>query len=127
MTEGSAIQLGAETAIPLPGIATPSISWRKQIGAVLMIALPLGIWFAPLNLDATPKHAIAIALFMIIAWATDALEHGLAGLIGCYLVWALGVGKVDVAFSGFADDTAWFVVGAMLFGTMAAKTGLARR
>src|SRR5712691_3745991 len=127
MSEGSAIQLGTDAAVPLPVIAAPSISWRKQIGALLMIAVPVAIWFAPLNLDATPKHAIAIALFMIIAWATDALEHGLTGLIGCYLFWALGVVKVDVAFSGFADDTAWFVVGAMLFGTMAAKTGLARR
>ena len=127
MSEGSAVQIGAEAPLPLAGIEASSINWRKQIGAVLMIAVPLAIWFAPLNLDATPKHAIAIALFMIIGWATDALEHGLVGLIGCYLFWALGVVKVDVAFSGFADDTAWFIVGAMLFGAMAAKTGLARR
>src|ERR1700730_5947768 len=127
MSEGSAIQIGADAAVPLPVIAAPSISWRKQIGAVLMIAVPVAIWFAPLNLEATPKHAIAIALFMIIAWATDALEHGLAGLIGCYLFWALGVVKVDVAFSGFADDTSWLIVGAMLFGSVATKSGLARR
>ena len=127
MAEGTAVQVGTDTALTVSTVEAPSVNWRKQIGAVLMIAVPVAIWFAPLNLDATPKHAIAIALFMIIAWATDALEHGLTGLIGCYLFWALGVVKVDVAFSGFADDTAWFVVGAMLFGAMAAKTGLARR
>jgi sodium-dependent dicarboxylate transporter 2/3/5 len=102
-------------------------NWRKRIGALLMIAVPLAMWFAPSGLDPAPKHAIAISLFMIIAWPFEVLELGLTGLIGCYLFWALGVVRVDVAFSGFADDTAWFVVGAILFGTMAAKSGLARR
>ena len=73
MTEESAVQLGAEAAVSAQAVAAPSVNWRKQIGAALMVAVPLAIWFAPLNLDATPKHAIAIALFMIIGWATDAL------------------------------------------------------
>ena len=55
------------------------------------------------------------------------MDHGLTGLIGCYLFWALGVVKFEVAFSGFADDTPWFLMGAILFGTMASKSGLAKR
>src|SRR5206468_12298000 len=55
------------------------------------------------------------------------LDHGLTGLIGCYLFWALGIVKFDVAFSGFADDTPWFLMGAILFGSMASKSGLAKR
>jgi anion transporter len=35
--------------------------------------------------------------------------------------------KFGTAFSGFANDTAWFLFGAMLFGMMATKSGLARR
>src|SRR6185295_13085441 len=31
------------------------------------------------------------------------------------------------AFSGFANDTPWFLMGAILFGMMASKSGLARR
>ncbi len=73
------------------------------------------------------EHAIAISLFMILAWAFEALSPGLAGLIGCYLYWALGVVSVDVAFSGFADDTPWFLLAAILFGALAIKSGLARR
>src|SRR5207245_11149920 len=65
--------------------------------------------------------------FMIVAWITEAMEFALAGLIGCYLLWALGVVGFDVAFRGFATDTPWFLFGAILFGTMATKTGLARR
>jgi len=103
------------------------VGWRRSVGSVLMIAFPLAMWFAPSHFDATAKHAIAITLFMILGWGFEVLDPGLTGLIGCYLFWALGVVKVDVAFGGFADDTAWFVVGAILFGAMADKSGLARR
>ena len=127
MADQSAVQFGAQAALAAPTAEGSPLNARKLAGYFLTVALPVTVWFAPLDLDATPKHAIAIALFMIIAWAVEALDHGLTGLIGCYLFWALGVVKVDVAFGGFADDTAWFVVGALLFGTMAAKTGLARR
>jgi sodium-dependent dicarboxylate transporter 2/3/5 len=99
----------------------------ERAGRVLAIVIPAIIWFAPFPLEATAQHALAIATFMIIAWITEALDHGLTGLIGCYLFWALGVVKFDVAFSGFADDTPWFLFGAILFGAMAGKSGLARR
>ena len=92
-----------------------------------MIVLPAAIWFAPLEIGAAAKHAIAISLFMIVSWAFETLSPGFAGLIGCYLYWALGVVSVDVAFSGFADDTTWFLLAAILFGAIAIKSGLARR
>ena len=92
-----------------------------------MIAVPVALWFAPFQMQPAAKHAIAITLFMIAGWAFEVLDPGLVGILGCYLFWALGVVKVDVAFGGFADDTAWFVVGAILFGAMAERSGLARR
>jgi len=102
----------------------PPVRWHSLLPT---IAVPFVLWFLPLHLNAQPQHAIAIAVFMILAWATEIMDHGLTGLIGCYLFWALGIVKFDVAFSGFADDTPWFLMGAILFGTMAAKSGLARR
>ncbi len=113
----------AETALG----EAPTQSWVRLVEWIASLAIPAAMWLAPLPLAADSKHAIAITLFMIIAWAFEVLDHGLVGLIGCYLFWALKVVKVDVAFSGFADDTAWFVLGAMLFGVMAARSGLARR
>src|SRR5712691_11658473 len=112
-------------------MSTPSApaqtSWRAFIGRILCVVVPVFIWFAPLNLDPTIKHALAIASFMIIAWITEALAHALTGLIGCFLFWALKVVRFDVAFGGFADETPWFLFGAILFGMMATKSGLARR
>src|SRR5262249_42585956 len=81
----------------------------------------------PSELEPKAQHAIAITMFMILGWATEIMDHGLTGLIGCYLFWALGVVRFDIAFSGFADDTPWFLLGAILFGTMASKSGLAKR
>jgi solute carrier family 13 (sodium-dependent dicarboxylate transporter), member 2/3/5 len=100
---------------------------RALAAAVPSVLIPTVLWFLPLQLEARAQHAIAIALFMILAWATELMDHGFTGLIGCYLFWALGVVRFEVAFSGFADDTPWFLLGAILFGAMASKSGLARR
>jgi sodium-dependent dicarboxylate transporter 2/3/5 len=97
------------------------------IGRVICVVVPVLFWFAPLPIDPAAKHGLAIALFMVLAWITEATDHAIAGLIGCFLFWALGVVRFDVAFSGFANDTAWFLFGATLMGIMASKSGLARR
>ena len=57
----------------------------------------------------------------------SAMEYAVAGLIGCFLFWALKVANFNVAFSGFANDTAWFLFGALLIGAIATKSGVARR
>src|SRR3954468_18371487 len=100
---------------------------RSNIGRAVCLFVPLILWFAPLPIDARAKHTLAIASFMILAWITEAVEYALAGFIGCWLFWALGIVPFGVAFSGFATDTPWFLFGAALFGAMATKTGLARR
>jgi sodium-dependent dicarboxylate transporter 2/3/5 len=105
----------------------PKVSMRANIGRVLCVVVPLIVWFAPLNLEATTKQAIAVTSFMLLAWITEAIDHALAGLIGCYLFWALGVVPFNVAFSGFATDTPWFLFGAILFGGMVTKSGLGKR
>ncbi len=111
----------------LPREHLSDVSLRVNIGRVLCVVIPIIVWFAPLNMAAPAKHALAISSFMIIAWATEAIDFALAGLIGCYLFWALRVVPFEVAFRGFATDTPWFLFGAILFGTMAQKSGLARR
>ena len=55
------------------------------------------------------------------------MDYALAGFVGCFLFWALGVVRFPVAFSGFANDTAWFLFGALLLGVIATRSGIARR
>src|SRR5215831_16584682 len=107
--------------------AARTIGLRRFFGAVVPVVVPVVIWILPLNMEPKAQHAIAITLFMILAWATEMMDHGLTGLIGCYLFWALKVVSFDAAFSGFANDTPWFLMGAILFGTMASKSGMAKR
>ena len=107
--------------------STPSVSVAGLLKILPPIVIPIVFWFLPLSLEPKAHHAIAVTLFMILAWATEILDHGVTGLLGCYLFWALNIVTFDVAFSGFANDTPWFLMGAILFGTMASKSGLARR
>ena len=100
---------------------------RQVIARMLCVLIPLLLWFAPLPIEPITKHGLAIASFMLLAWITEALDHAVAGLIGCFLFWALGVVRFDVAFSGFVNDTPWFLFGATLMGIVASKSGLARR
>ena len=55
------------------------------------------------------------------------LDHGVAGILGCFLFWMFGVARFETAFSGFADTSPWFLFGAVAIGLTAAKSGLARR
>ena len=93
----------------------------------LAVALPLAIWLAPLGLDPTVQKALAITAFMIGSWITHAQDVAISGLMGLYLFWVTGVAPFPEAFHGFATTTPWFLFGAILFGLMAAKSGLARR
>src|SRR5579871_4534980 len=93
----------------------------------ICVAVPLAIWLLPFAIPPAAKGAMAISSFMILAWMTNIMEYGAAGLIGCLLFWALGIAKVETAFSGFANDTPWFLFGAILIGTAASKTGVPQR
>src|ERR1700716_764567 len=96
-------------------------------GQILCVLVPLIVWFAPLGLEPVTQHAFAIVGFMVVAWITRAMDYALAGFVGCFLFWALGIVKFPVAFSGFANDTAWFLFGALLLGIIAIRSGIARR
>jgi len=62
---------------------------------------------------------MAISAFMILAWMTNIMEYGAAGLIGCLLFWTIGGAKIETAFSGFVNDTPWFLFGADSLGAAA--------
>src|SRR5258705_10346773 len=114
---------------PTPGetLEQASNPHIAAVGQFLCVALPIIIWFAPLDLEPQTQHAFAIVAFMVVAWITQALDYALAGFIGCFLFWALGVVRFPVAFSGFANDTSWFLFGALLIGAIATRSGVARR
>ncbi len=116
-------------APPVAAAAAPAASPLALVRVLrlLVVIVPLALWFAPLALEDRAQHALAIGSFMILAWMTQVLDHAITGLIGCFLFWALKVADFGTAFQGFANTTPWFLFGALLFGVMASKSGLARR
>lgn len=102
-------------------------SVRMLAGTILGPLVGLVIWFAPLSLAPAARHALAIVAFMVVYWIAEPIDHGVTALVGCFLFWALHVTRFEVAFSGFADSTPWFLYGGMLMGEAAARCGLARR
>ncbi|HKE25606.1 MAG TPA: SLC13 family permease [Bryobacteraceae bacterium] len=120
--------MSAAASIPSAVAEHPPRLSRKQLaGCCLAPALAILLWFAPLGLEARAQHALAIVLFMAVLWIAEPIDHGITALLGCYLFWALKVAKFETAFSGFADNTPWFLFGAMLMGEAASRSGLARR
>src|SRR5919108_3313859 len=99
----------------------------KPIALAIAAATAALIWFLPLGLAPESQHALAITAFMIVSWITHAHDHAVIGFLGCYAFWVLGVARFPEAFAGFAETTPWFLFGALLFGAMATKSGLARR
>ncbi|PYR44330.1 MAG: hypothetical protein DMF95_23660, partial [Acidobacteria bacterium] len=93
----------------------------------ILAAGAVAFWFVPFGIAPQAHKALAVGLFMIAAWMTQVLDHGVTGILGCFLFWMLGIAKFETAFSGFADTSAWFLFGAVCFGLMVGKSGLARR
>src|SRR5580765_3486998 len=87
--------------------ASPAHAVTRRSAAVLALlgAGAAALWFLPIGIDPPAQHALAIGLFMIAAWMVPVLDHGVTGIIGCFLFWMLGVAKFETAFSGFADTT----------------------
>ncbi|HYM18360.1 MAG TPA: SLC13 family permease [Micropepsaceae bacterium] len=99
----------------------------RLIFTIISVGVPVLLWFAPLDIPVLAKEAMAISSFMILAWMTNIMEYGAAGLIGCLLFWFLGVAKIETAFSGFVNDIPWFLFGAILLGAAGVKTGVPQR
>jgi di/tricarboxylate transporter len=97
---------------------TVNAPWASLSFAVCVL-VPVAFWYAPLGLAPQTQHGLAIILFMVLAWMTQAMEFAIAGFVGCFLFWALKIVPFSQAFSGFADSTAWFLFAALLLGRIA--------
>jgi solute carrier family 13 (sodium-dependent dicarboxylate transporter), member 2/3/5 len=112
---------------PAKAAAAATSDARTALTLVALAVGATGFWLLPLGIAPQAHKALAVGLFMIAAWMTQVLDHGVAGILGCFLFWMFGIAKFETAFSGFADSSPWFLFGAVCFGIMAGKSGLARR
>ena len=97
------------------------------ISTTLCTAAALGVFLIPMDMSPQAYKALAITVWMVLLWIFSPIDHSITGLAGCFLYWASGAVSFETAFSGFSQDTPWFLFGAIILGTMAAQSGLARR
>lgn len=116
---------------------TMVVAVRQKLSHLLPADMPIGlllgplvgllIWWLPLEIGPAAHKAFAIVGFMLVYWVTEALDHGMTALIGCFLFWVLQVVPPTIAFSGFTKPTPWFIFGMLLIGKAVSRTGLAKR
>lgn len=117
------VQEQARAAVPSAEYLPP----QNLTPFLLAVAAGIVMWLLPLPLGPGIQPVLAVATFMVVSWTTHALDHAITGFIGCFAFWAFGLAKFQVAFGGFAETTPWFLMGALFFGAMATKSGLAQR
>src|SRR5438093_3524418 len=100
---------------------------KAPVTALVCIAVSLSVFLLPMQMSPAAYKALAITVWMVLFWIFSPLDHAFTGLAGCFLYWASGAVNFETAFSGFSQDTPWFLFGAIILGSVAAQTGLARR
>src|SRR2546423_14972848 len=100
---------------------------KAPVTALVCIAISLSVLLLPMQMSPAAYKALAITIGMVLFWIFSPIDHAITGLVGCFLYWATGAVNFETAFSGFSQDTSWFLFGAIIFGTMATQTGLALR
>ena len=124
------VPAGAAATRPAAATSTtgsPAADWRSLLLLAGIGVVAVAFRMLPLGIEPRAHSALAIGVFMIVSWMTQVLDHGIAGIIGCFLFWMFGIARFETAFSGFADTTPWFLFGAICFGLMGSKSGLAKR
>lgn len=111
----------------IEGANNGQYSLPMMLGAVIGPLVGLALWFAPLRIEPSAQHTLAIVVFMVVYWVAEPVDHSVTALIGCFLFWALHITRFEIAFSGFADTTPWFLFSTMLMGQAASESGLAKR
>ena len=114
------MELPAETPIP-------QNAYARLAAGIVTVAVPVALWFVPLGIEPSVQAALAVTSFMILAWMTNIMEYAVAGLIGCFLYWALGVAPAATSFGGFSASTTWFIFAALMLGAISTKSGLPQR
>ena len=102
----------------------------KWWAIILALADLIGIdWVAPdaPGLSAAGKKSLAIAVFAIIIWITQALDDALSGIVIVFLLAGMGATKLDGAFAGYSNTSLWLIVIGFIMAGCMEKSGLSKR
>jgi sodium-dependent dicarboxylate transporter 2/3/5 len=100
----------------------------KNLGMPLAIIAFIVVMLIPLNGLSYPGHAaIALLIFAIIMWATEAVHLAVTSLIILFIQPIIGVESFDAAVIGFANPIIFLMIGGFIIAEAIRKSGLAQR
>lgn len=87
------------------------------------------IWLTPpvAGLQPEGKASLAVAVFAIIIWVTQAVDDAMSGLLIVFLLAVLKATKLAGAFSGYANTALWLIVIGFIMAGCMDKSGLSKR
>src|SRR5882762_6529265 len=88
------------------------------ISTTLCTAAALGVFLIPMDMSPQAYKALAITVWMVLLWIFSPIDHSITSLAGCFLYWASGAVSFETAFSGFSQDTPWFLFGAVILASI---------
>ena len=103
---------------------------KSQLGLWGGVAALLLIAFGLPSISGLPpagKMALAVAVFAIIIWITQAVEDALSGIIIVFLLAALKATSLAGAFSGYSNTALWLIVVGFIMAAAMEKSGLSKR
>jgi anion transporter len=112
----------ASAAIAKPA-ATRKWGW---LAVATLTGIAVALAPTPSGLTATGQTVLAIMLFMVIIWATQVIQNGLASILMMGLLVLAGV-KPASALNGFSGSSLWLVLCVLFYGLAMQRTGIAQR
>ena len=103
-----------------------STAGRRWLGAVLGLAVGLGIAFAPplVGLNGTSMHMFALLAWAVVFWVFDVLPDYVVG-IGLILGWILfAIVPPEIAVSGFTTSPFFLIIGVLGMTASLQRSGL---
>jgi di/tricarboxylate transporter len=102
---------------------------KERLGLALgIIALAAVIMMPPVpGLPGAGKMTLAVAVFAIIIWMTQAVEDALSGLIIVFLLAALNATNLAGALSGYSNSALWLIVIGFVMAAVMERSGLSKR
>ncbi|MEN6568018.1 MAG: DASS family sodium-coupled anion symporter [Veillonellales bacterium] len=100
--------------------------WAIILAIVALVGI---IWATPdaQGLSLQGKKSLAIAVFAIIIWITQALDDALSGIVIVLLLAGLGATNVGGAFAGYSNTSLWLIVIGFIMAGCMEKAGLSKR
>jgi anion transporter len=103
---------------------------KKWLQVIAAFACLVAInWLTPevTGLKAAGKASLAVAVFAIVVWVTQAIDDALSGLLIVFLLAALNATTVAGAFSGYSNTSLWLIVIGFIMAGCMEKSGLSKR